>query len=90
MFVRKGKIYMQLQYLLLCTTWTSGTDPVVNPAGRFVWKLTPSVSHREELLIYNRHIRSVINRLVLYILWHVDPLLDNDHEISSYTIAIAK
>jgi hypothetical protein len=25
-----------------------------------------------------------------YILWHVDPLLGNDHEISSYTIAVAK
>jgi hypothetical protein len=24
------------------------------------------------------------------ILWHVDPLLGNDHEISNYTAAIAK
>jgi hypothetical protein len=27
---------------------------------------------------------------VAYILWHVDPLLGNDREISSYTTAIAK
>jgi hypothetical protein len=27
---------------------------------------------------------------LLFILWHVDPLLDNDGEISSYTIAVAR
>jgi hypothetical protein len=29
-------------------------------------------------------------RQELKLLWHVDPLLDNDREISSYTTAVAK
>jgi hypothetical protein len=28
--------------------------------------------------------------LFILILWHVDPLLGNDHEIGNYTTAVAK
>jgi hypothetical protein len=28
--------------------------------------------------------------LAICMLWHVDPLLGNDHEISGYTTAVAK
>jgi hypothetical protein len=39
-------------------------------------------THDPELLAWNKQIR--------FILWHVDPLLGNDREISNYTTAVAK
>jgi hypothetical protein len=36
------------------------------------------------------YIRCTTDHKRAFILWHVDPLLGNDHETSNYTTAVAK
>jgi hypothetical protein len=38
---------------------------------------------------HDKNLDVVFNKLV-YILWHIDSLLGNDREISSYTTAVAR